>query len=419
MHQRRRVARGAAVAALSILTLVSCGGAGDASGPRSGGTGGDAPGASGNANGDPGGGGNDDGESTTASTATPTTAPPRQFTIAASGDILLHNFVIQEGKANAGPKGTYDFDPMFAKVKDTISAADFAICHQETPIAMDNKNLTVPRTLSFNAPKEIGLALKNAGFDACDTASNHTYDRGLAGVQQTLDVLDEYGIGHSGSARDEAEASMPPIYDVKGVRVGHLAYSYTITNDGGPSTYVPPDAPWLKSMLWPAIGAPGILEQAKALKARGAEFVVVSIHWGDQYVTAPNAQQRQLAKDLLSSPDVDLILGDHVHVVQPCEKIGDKYVMYGMGNFLSNQSPQQDRTLKSDNQDGSLETYTVDEVSPGRFKVTKMVYAPTWVTIPGHVINFATPAEFADSYQRTVKAVTSLGPGACDAVPAA
>ena len=105
--------------------------------------------------------------------------------------------------------------------------------------------------------------------------------------------------------------------------------------------------------------------------------------------------------------------------MQPCEKIGDKYVMYGMGNFLSNQSPQQDRTLKSDNQDGSLETYTVDEVSPGQFKVTKMVYAPTWVTIPGHVVNFATPTEFPDSYNRTVKAVTSLGPGACDAVPAA
>ena len=91
----------------------------------------------------------------------------------------------------------------------------------------------------------------------------------------------------------------------------------------------------------------------------------MSIHWGDQYIHMPNAQQRQLAKDLLASPDVDLILGDHVHVVQPCEKIGDKYVMYGMGNFLSNQSPTQDRTLKNDNQDGSLETYTIDETAPG------------------------------------------------------
>jgi len=67
-----------------------------------------------------------------------------------------------------------------------------------------------------------------------------------------------------------------------------------------------------------------------------------------------------LAKDLLASPDVDLILGDHVHVVQPCEKINGKYVMYGMGNFLSNQARSQGPGLTDDNEDGSLETCTID-----------------------------------------------------------
>lgn len=407
VRQRRTAVHGAAMVA--ILALASCG------------TG--AAGTATKGSGVPGGGAsveNPDGPgedaSTTASTVPPTTRPPRHFTLAASGDILLHNYVIQDGKANAGGKG-YDFNPMFAQVKDLISAADFSICHQETPIAADNKNLTVPRTLSFNAPKEIAVALKNAGFDACDTASNHTYDRGLAGVKQTLDVLDEVGLGHSGSSRDAAEAANTPIYDVKGVKVAHLAYSYTITNEGGPTKAVPADAPWLKAMLWPAVGAAGIIADAKAAKARGAEFVVVSMHWGDQYVTQPNAQQRQLAKELLAA-DVDLILGDHVHVVQPCEKIGDKYVMYGMGNFLSNQSPTQDRTLKSDNQDGSLETYTIDETAPGKLQVTKMVFTPTWVVFPGHIVTPATPDKFKDSYNRTVKAVMSLGPTACDAVPA-
>jgi poly-gamma-glutamate synthesis protein (capsule biosynthesis protein) len=358
----------------------------------------------------------DDGEAPE-STTTSTAPPLRHFTIAASGDILLHNLVIVDGRTNAGGKG-YNFDPMFDDVRELISSADLAICHQETPISMDNKNLTVPRTLSFNAPKEIAIALKNAGFDACDTASNHTYDRGLAGVQQTLDALDEAGIQHAGSSRSQAEADSPPIYDVKGIKVGHLAYSYTITNDGGPSTYVPPDAPWLKSMLWPALGKEGILADAKKLRDRGAEFVVVSIHWGDQYVHQPNAQQRQLAKDLLSSADVDLILGDHVHVVQPCEKINGKYVMYGMGNFLSNQSPTQDRSLVNDNQDGSLETYTIDETTRGHFTVSKMVFTPTWVVIQGHKIVRATPDKYKDSYDRTVKSVNLLGPGACDAVPA-
>ena len=105
---------------------------------------------------------------------------------------------------------------MFDDVRDIIKAADLAICHQETPISADNKNLTVPNTLSFNAPKEIATALKNAGFDGCDTASNHTWDRRLTGVNQTLDVLDAAGLKHAGSARIQAEADTPPIYDVNG-----------------------------------------------------------------------------------------------------------------------------------------------------------------------------------------------------------
>jgi len=349
-------------------------------------------------------------------TAPPTTATPRHFTLAASGDILIHAPIIREAKALGNGK-TYEFNAMFDDVRPTISAADFAICHQETPISADDTNLSQPNTLSFNAPTEIAGALKKAGFDACDTASNHTWDRQIKGVNETIAVLEAAGLGHAGSSRNQQEADTPPIYDVKGVKVGHLAYSYDIYNTAGPDKQVPPEAPWLKSMLWPALGAEGMLAEAHALKARGAEFVVMSIHWGDQYNHQPNAQQRQLAKDPLASPDVDLILGDHVHVVQPCEKIGDKYVMYGMGNFLSNQSPTQDRTLVSDNQDGSLETYTVDETSPGQLRVTKMQYTPTWVVIPGHKIAIASPTNFKDSYNRTVKNVGLLGPGLCDATP--
>jgi len=346
-----------------------------------------------------------------------TTRPLRHLTLAAVGDILLHDPVIRDGRAYGRGAG-YRFDPMFDGVRDLISAADLAICHQETPISADDTKLSVPDSLSFNAPREIASALRNAGFRACDTASNHTWDRGLAGVKQTLDVLDQSGLGHAGSARSQQEAESPPMYEVKGVKIGHLAYSYTIFNSAGPNTGVPPEAPWLRSMLWPAIGPQGIIDMAHLLKQRGAEFVVVSIHWGDQYVHQPNAQQRQLARDLLASPDIDLILGDHVHVVQPCEKIGGKYVMYGMGNFLSNQSPSQDHTLHDDNQDGSLETYAIDEVSPGQLRATGMTYVPTWVELPGHHVVRATPEVHPDSYRRTVQNMTLLGPGTCDAQPA-
>jgi poly-gamma-glutamate synthesis protein (capsule biosynthesis protein) len=83
---------------------------------------------------------------------------------------------------------------------------------------------------------------------------------------------------------------------------------------------------------------PTILAAAHRAKQEGAQFVVLSMHWGGQYQVAPHADEQLEAQQLLASPDVDLIFGDHEHVVQPVEKIGDKYVVFGMGNILSNQS---------------------------------------------------------------------------------
>ncbi len=350
--------------------------------------------------------------------STTTTEPfvPRSFTIGASGDILIHAPVQRSAAAYAGGNG-FDFDPMFDDVREMITASDLAICHQETPISADNTNLSVPNTLSFNAPRELGTALVNAGFDGCDTASNHTWDRTLKGVQQTSEVLDSVGLRHTGGAGSEAEMADPPIYNVKGVQVGQLAYSYTIYNTFGPDTVFPDEAPWMRRMLWPVVGAEGILADAAALKARGAEVVVVSMHWGDQYIAQPTADQTDLASALLASPDIDLILGDHVHVIQPCQKIGTKYVIYGMGNFLSNQAPSQAAGLTPENQDGAYYEWSFTETAPGTFSATSMTFAPTAVQTQGHKILRSLPTTNPASHDRTVKWVGLLGPEACDATP--
>lgn len=66
--------------------------------------------------------------------------------------------------------------------------------------------------------------------------------------------------------------------------------------------------------------------------------MVVSLHWGVEYRSAPTDSQRALAETLLSSTEVDLIVGHHAHVIQPIGMVGDEYVVYGMSNFLTNQS---------------------------------------------------------------------------------
>ena len=191
------------------------------------------------------------------------------------------------------------------------------------------------------------------------------------------------------------------------------ATTYTYSYNG---VFIPPEAPWLNDLLFTEVGPEKVLADAAALRARGAEFVTVSMQWGEEYEQAPTAEQTEWATTLLRSPHVDLILGDHVHVIQPCQQIDGEYVHYGMGNFLSNQSPA--TGLSPSTQDGAVVTYEVEERSPGEFETTAMTYTPTIVTTPGHHIELATRDRHPESYQRTVSAMNALGPRACDAAPA-
>ena len=142
--------------------------------------------------------------------------------------------------------------------------------------------------------------------------------------------MDAAGLGHPGMARNAHEADQSTIVDVRGLRVGLLSYTYGLNS--GP---LPADRPWLVNTIEPR----RILNDAKNARRAGAQFVVVLLHWGQEYRSTPTPFQREVAKRLLGAPEVDLILGHHVHVVQPIERVGSKWVAYGMGNSLSNQTP--------------------------------------------------------------------------------
>src|SRR5664280_2330010 len=107
------------------------------------------------------------------------------------------------------------------------------------------------------------------------------------------------------------------------------------------------------------------------------------MHWGVEYQTAPTPEQQAQAQTLLASPDVDLILGDHVHVLQPVQKIGDKYVIYGLGNLLSNQSPA--AGLTPNTEDGAILTAQV-RAQNGTTSVERVTYTATYVEIGPYTV---------------------------------
>jgi poly-gamma-glutamate capsule biosynthesis protein CapA/YwtB (metallophosphatase superfamily) len=352
-----------------------------------------------------------------AAAPTTTAPPPVVFTIAASGDFLAHRPVVARAAAYGRESGrAYDFGPMLAAVQPIVSAADLGICHLETPLSPDGRGLSGYPV--FNVPGELATAIAGAGYDTCSVASNHALDRGDTGVTATLEVLDAAGVGHAGTARtpEEAAAAVSSPRRVNGVAVAHLSYTYGLNG-----LEAPRDQPWLVNL----IDADRILADARAAKAAGARFVVVSMHWGSEYQSDPSPEQRAVAAQLLSSPEVDLILGHHVHVVQPVEKIGEKYVVYGMGNFLSNQTA---RCCPAHSQDGVLVLVTVEARDEAPM-VTRVSYHPTWVE-PGtyRVLPVAralddpatAPAQRAElerSWRRTVATMSALGADAHGVVP--
>jgi poly-gamma-glutamate synthesis protein (capsule biosynthesis protein) len=283
-----------------------------------------------------------------------------------SGDLLWHNTVWQSAEADAartGAPGRYDFDPMFAALRPLVESADLALCHEEVPFAGPGEPLqSFP---VFAAPPQVAPWVASMGWDACTTASNHAVDQGFEGLKHTADLLEANGVRHVGTFRTARERREPVILTTdEGVRIGVVAGTYSL--NGFP---LPEGRPWSVSM-W---DARNLLEQAKAARRAGADIVVVHLHGGDEYSHLPNTDQVELVRRLTASPAVDLVLGEHAHVVQPITRVNGKWVVYGMGNMVAQQDPAQPRTYE-----GITVRFEFSEGADGRFRVTEAAYVPTY-----------------------------------------
>lgn len=285
----------------------------------------------------------------------PVPPPTTAFTLVATGDFISQPPLSEQASAEGG------FGGIMGALRPLVSAADVAICHMETPFAAPGDAWTGYPI--FNAPPSLADTAAAFGYDSCSTASNHTVDYGWEGLVRTLDGLDRVGVKHAGSARTEQEAMTPTIVDVKGVKVGHLSYTYSFNG-------MPLPTPWASNL----IDVPAILAEARRAREAGAEVNVLSIHWGTEYQHEADSGQVGLAQELLASPDIDLLIGTHAHVVQPFEQIGGKWVQYGMGNVLvrfPDGSPE-------NTQDAAASRFTFTKTDNG-WEVSKVEALPTWM----------------------------------------
>ena len=237
-----------------------------------------------------------------------------------------------------------------------------------------------------------------AGWDVCDTASNHSLDDGQGGINATGNAFDRVGVRHTGSFRSPAARLTPTILTVRGIKVAFMAYT-EMTNG------IPLPHPWSVNLARARL----IIAGAKRARRLGAQVVIVNIHWGDEYQTAPSGFQKSLAAKLMASPAITAVVGQHVHVVQPITRVRGRIVVYGEGNLLSNQTPG---CCAPGSQDGLIALLQIT-VTPDRARVTGVRYIPTWVRHPdfavipietGLRLHLAPASVLRASWRRTVGA---------------
>lgn len=302
----------------------------------------------------------------------------RGFTLVASGDVLPHTSVIRQAANDADGDG-HDFRPMYSEVKALVAAADLALCHMETIYGEEGGPFSgYP---AFVSPPSVADALKDAGYDGCSTASNHTLDDGADGLRRTLDRFDKVGLKHAGSARTASEAATPTLYEAGSAKVAHLAYTYD--TNGYP---LPEGRPWAVNLM----EQDKIVADARAARKAGADVVLVSLHWGTEWETEPDEKQLSLGKALTASqtggrPDIDMILGTHAHIPQPYEKVNGTWIVYGMGDQVAGEMFNHSGARDMRGNYGSIGRFTfAPPAEPGRrWQVTTAEFVPQMMDLPG------------------------------------
>ena len=248
------------------------------------------------------------------------------------GDALIHSDVYQDAKQ---ADGTYDFKPMLELIKPISSQYDLVYYNQETILGGTELGLSnYPR---FNSPYEVGDAFIDAGFNMVSLATNHTMDKNEVGVINSVNYWSQHKdtVVYSGqwTSFESREAETSQIYEKNGIKYAFLSYT-TWTN----GLETPRGKDYLNNVYSDEKAAEDIAKVRDK-----ADVVIVAMHWGNEYSLGVSSDQARIAQ-FLSEQGVQIIIGAHPHVVEPVEYIneGKTFVIYSLGNFISDQAKDMD-----------------------------------------------------------------------------
>ena len=287
------------------------------------------------------------------------------ISISAVGDLMCHSVQFDYAKIK---NDSFDFRPVYKYVKPYLDSSDIIMANLETVTA--GKRYKYSGYPLFNSPPEFITALKYAGFNLITTANNHALDKGVAGVDSTIEQLVKNGINYEGTFLSRRDRDSIRIFNLKGIKLAVLAYTYGVNNNIVKNK---------NSYIINQIDTVLIKKDIDSARARGVDLVLVYFHFGDQYKRKPSAFQKEIVAKTISY-GADLILGGHPHVIEPAEyfktnaaKLDTGYVIYSLGNFISNQ-----KWRYSDA--GVILTIKITkDINKDSLYISSVKYIPTWV----------------------------------------
>jgi poly-gamma-glutamate capsule biosynthesis protein CapA/YwtB (metallophosphatase superfamily) len=242
--------------------------------------------------------------------------------------------------------GQGDFRFPFLNIKEKLEEGDLLFGNLEGSIS--DRGNRVGSIYSFRFRPEAISGLTFAGFDMLSLANNHMLDYQRIALEDTMNILRENGIDYVGAGFNKDEAFSVRIKEVKGIRIGFLAYTNLGTENWKAGENY-------SGMAW--INKSNIESLAEDIKVakENVDILIISLHSGEEYAKEPNNFQVLFSQRAIVA-GADLIVGHHPHVVQGIEEYiplieegRDKkkgWIAYSLGNFVFDQSFSQE-TMES------------------------------------------------------------------------
>ena len=289
------------------------------------------------------------------------------FTLCAIGDVMCHNTQYWDAYNHSTKK--YDFSYVFDEINTYTKNADITVASLETSFAGEERGYSNYPT--FNSPDNLAYSLRDIGIDVISTAGNHCLDMGFSGLSRTIDVLDDAKISHLGTYKTQEDQDKILFKYVKGVKIAFINYTY-----GTNGIPVPNNKEFCVNLIDKNL----IKKHIKTAQSENADVIIACMHWGTEYRTTPNDEQKELA-DFLFQNGVDIILGNHPHTLEPMEKreitledgsTKECFVIYALGNFICDQNA--DNTRNS-----IILNLTLTKHTNGKLSIDEVNYVPIYM----------------------------------------